>query len=76
MNVLNSNIPSFKGLVRKSYFTKNQSDSETYLNQRNLRKLFGITENEDYDITKDNLNKYLEHHLKKLVTYYTDRKEK
>ena len=32
MNVLNSNIPSFKGLVRKSYFTKNQSDSETYIN--------------------------------------------
>jgi hypothetical protein len=44
-------------------------DSETDLNERNLRKLFGITENKDYDITKDNLDKYLEPHLKKLVTY-------
>ena len=32
MSILNHNIPSFKGLVRKSYFTKNQSDSETYIN--------------------------------------------
>lgn len=31
-----------------------------------LRKLFGITENEDYKITRDNLHKFLEPHLKKL----------
>jgi hypothetical protein len=28
--VLNSNIPSFKALVKKSYFTKEESDSEYY----------------------------------------------
>jgi len=32
-----------------------------------LRKLFGITENEDYEITSANLSKYLEPHLKKLL---------
>ena len=31
-NKLNSNIPSFKGLVRKSHFTKNTEDSNTFLN--------------------------------------------
>ena len=32
-----------------------------------LRKLFGITENEDYEITSHNLSKYLEPHLKKII---------
>ena len=32
MSVLNHNIPSFKALVRKSHFTKNESDFETFLN--------------------------------------------
>lgn len=31
MSVLNHNIPSFKALVRKSHFTKNESDSETFM---------------------------------------------
>jgi len=30
MATLNENIPSFKGLVRKSFFTKNQEDKEFY----------------------------------------------
>ena len=29
---LNSNIPSFKGLVRKSYFTKNDADKDIFFN--------------------------------------------
>ena len=29
---LNSNIPSFKALVRKSYFTKNSKDSDEFYN--------------------------------------------
>ena len=32
MSVLNHNIPSFKSLVRKSHFTKNESDFDTFLN--------------------------------------------
>jgi len=32
MALLNSNIPSFKALMRKSHITKNQNDSETYIN--------------------------------------------
>lgn len=28
--ILNSNIPSFKALVKKSYFTKNETDSDDY----------------------------------------------
>ena len=31
MSVLNHNIPSFKALVRKSHFTKNESDSKTFM---------------------------------------------
>jgi hypothetical protein len=31
-NKLNSNIPSFKALVRKSHFTKNNEDSNIFLN--------------------------------------------
>ena len=31
MSVLNHNIPSFKALVRKSHFTKNESDSEIFM---------------------------------------------
>ena len=30
--MLNADIPSFKALVRKSYFTKNKKDSEVFLN--------------------------------------------
>jgi len=30
INKLNSDIPSFKALVKKSYFTKNQEDTEYY----------------------------------------------
>jgi hypothetical protein len=29
--MLNANIPSFKALVRKSYFTKNQEDHNEFL---------------------------------------------
>ena len=29
--------------------------------------VFGISENDDYEITTDNLSKYLEPHLKKLL---------
>jgi hypothetical protein len=29
---LNVNIPSFKALVRKSYFTKNHKDSDEFYN--------------------------------------------
>jgi hypothetical protein len=32
MSVLNSNIPSFKALVRKSFFTKNPEDSQEFYN--------------------------------------------
>lgn len=32
MSVLNHNISSFKALVRKSHFTKNESDFESFLN--------------------------------------------
>lgn len=32
MGVLNENIPSFKALVRKSHFTKNPIDADSYLN--------------------------------------------
>lgn len=32
MNKLNLNIPSFKALVKKSHFTKNPEDNDTYLN--------------------------------------------
>lgn len=32
MSLLNSNIPSFKGLVRKSYFTKNEQDKNIFIN--------------------------------------------
>ena len=32
MNKLNLNIPSFKALTRKSHFTKNEKDTETFLN--------------------------------------------
>jgi hypothetical protein len=32
MGKLNSNIPSFKALVRKSHFTKNEEDKNTFLN--------------------------------------------
>jgi hypothetical protein len=32
MSKLNSNIPSFKALVRKSHFTKNEEDKNTFLN--------------------------------------------
>jgi hypothetical protein len=32
MNKLNSNIPSFKGLVRKSHFTKNKEEHDQFLN--------------------------------------------
>jgi hypothetical protein len=32
MSVLNSNIPSFKALVKKSFFTKNPEDSGEYYN--------------------------------------------
>jgi hypothetical protein len=30
--MLNANIPSFKALVRKSYFTKNIEDSDEFYN--------------------------------------------
>ena len=30
--MLNANIPSFKALVRKSYFTKNPKDSDEFYN--------------------------------------------
>ena len=30
--MLNADIPSFKALVRKSYFTKNKKDSDIFLN--------------------------------------------
>ena len=33
----------------------------------NLRKLFGITEYEDYELTTETLPKYLEPHLKHLI---------
>jgi hypothetical protein len=36
--LLNSNIPSFKGVVRKSYFTKEDADRNEYYNVY----LFGI----------------------------------
>jgi hypothetical protein len=29
--MLNADIPSFKALVRKSYFTKNKKDSEEFI---------------------------------------------
>ena len=32
MSKLNANIPSFKALVRKSHFTKNEEDKNTFLN--------------------------------------------
>jgi hypothetical protein len=32
MSKLNLNIPSFKGLVRKSHLTKNNEDHDTFLN--------------------------------------------
>ena len=32
MSILNSNIPSFKALVRKSHFTKNEEDKNVFLN--------------------------------------------
>ena len=32
MPIYNSNIPSFKGLVRKSHLTKNSEDSEIFIN--------------------------------------------
>ena len=32
MSVLNSNIPSFKALVKKSFFTKNPEDSQEFYN--------------------------------------------
>ena len=32
MSLLNSNIPSFKALVRKSYFTKNEDDKNIFYN--------------------------------------------
>jgi len=32
MSVLNSNIPSFKGFVRKSFFTKNELDKDDFFN--------------------------------------------
>jgi len=32
MSLLNSNIPSFKALVRKSYFTKNEDDKNVFFN--------------------------------------------
>lgn len=32
MAIYNSNIPSFKGLVRKSHLTKNSEDSEIFIN--------------------------------------------
>jgi hypothetical protein len=44
-----------------------QLDSQSELFDNKLRKLFGITENEDYEITSSNLSKYLEPHLKKLI---------
>lgn len=31
MGTLNSNIPSFKGLVRKSYFTKSKEDNDIFI---------------------------------------------
>ena len=30
--ILNSNIPSFKAMVKKSYFTKNEKDSNEFYN--------------------------------------------
>ena len=36
--MLNANIPSFKALVRKSYFTKNHKDSDEFYNVH----VFGI----------------------------------
>ena len=33
MSKLNSNIPSFKGLIRKSYLTKNIEDKEEFINK-------------------------------------------
>jgi len=30
--ILNSNIPSFKALVKKSYFTKDENDEDEYYN--------------------------------------------
>jgi hypothetical protein len=44
-----------------------QLDSELESIDNKLRKLFGISENEDYEITSANLSKYLEPHLKKLL---------
>ena len=32
MSLYNCNIPSFKGFIRKSYFTKNETDSEEFYN--------------------------------------------
>ncbi len=32
MSLCNCNIPSFKALVRKSYFTKKETDSEEFYN--------------------------------------------
>jgi hypothetical protein len=32
MPILNANIPAFKALCRKSHFTKDKSDADTYLN--------------------------------------------
>lgn len=44
-----------------------QLNFESDLIDNKLKKLFEISENEDYEITTDNLSKYLEPHLKKLL---------
>jgi hypothetical protein len=32
MSKLNSNIPSFKGFIKKSYLTKNEKDKDDFIN--------------------------------------------
>jgi hypothetical protein len=51
------------------------SDSLLFIFGNKLRKLFGIYENEDYEITRENLSNYLEPHFKQIdrsiFKYYT-----